>query len=234
MERLKADLHTHTADDPFDRIDYSAEMLIDSVAAAGVRVLAITCHELDVYSPYLADYARRRGVLLVPGIEKFIEKKHVLILNPAPEHLSAHTFDEFRAIGRRGAVFIAPHPYYPAPHSLLSDFVRNIDLFDAVEYCSVYFRGANPNRWAERIAKARGLPMIGTSDTHWLPYHDATISHITAEPTVDGVLDAIRAGRVELETKPLPLARAAHAVSDALAGLADEYVRGRRAEDVAP
>ena len=45
MERLKADLHTHTADDPHDRLNYSAEMLIDTVAAAGVRVLAITCHE---------------------------------------------------------------------------------------------------------------------------------------------------------------------------------------------
>ncbi|NUM53074.1 MAG: hypothetical protein HUU46_05470 [Candidatus Hydrogenedentes bacterium] len=234
MERLKADLHTHTADDPFDRLEYSAEMLIDAVAAAGVRVLAITCHELNVYCEYLSDVARRQGVLLVPGIEKFIEGKHVIILNPAPEHLAAHTFQEFRALGRRGAVFIAPHPYYPAPHSLLSDFTRNIDLFDAVEYCSLYFRAVNPNRWAESAAKAHGLPMIGTSDTHWLPYDDSTFSWITAEPTIEGVLDAIRAGRVEVETQPRKIVRAARAVAGALTGLTEEYLLGKRDKDATP
>lgn len=128
----------------------------------------------------------------MPGIEKFIEGKHVLILNPAPEHLSAHTFAEFRALGRLGAVFVAPHPYHPAPHSLMGDLTRNIDLFDAIEYCSLYFRGINPNRWAERVAKTHNLPMLGTSDTHWLPYQDSTISWITADRTIESVLDAIR------------------------------------------
>ncbi len=234
MERLKADLHTHTADDPFDRLDHSAEMLIESAAGAGVRVLAITCHELNIYSEYLAKFAGKCGVLLIPGIEKFIEGKHVLILNPAREHLAAHTFQEFRALGRRGAVFIAPHPYYPAPHSLLSNLVRNIDLFDAIEFCSLYFRAINPNRWAESMAKSHGLPMIGTSDTHWLPYDDSTFSWITAEPTIEGVLDAIRAGRVEVQTKPREFMPFARAISGALRGLTAEYLAGKRHEDTAP
>ncbi|HRK33514.1 MAG TPA: PHP-associated domain-containing protein [Candidatus Hydrogenedentes bacterium] len=223
MERLKADLHTHSADDPHDRLDFSAEMLIDAVAEAGVDVLAITCHELKVHSTYLADYACRRGVLLIPGIEKFIEGKHVLILNPSPDHLSAHTFAEFRAIGRRGAVFIAPHPYYPAPASLLNKFVPNIDLFDAVEYCSLYLTGLNLNPWAERVAKKHGLPMIGTSDTHWLPYENTTFSWITAERSLEGVLDGIRAGRVEVETRPKPLLPAIRSAVGAIKGMAAEY-----------
>jgi predicted metal-dependent phosphoesterase TrpH len=228
LERLKADLHTHTADDPFDRLAHSAEMLIDAVAAKGVRVLAITCHELNIYSDYLGDFARKRDIVLIPGIEKFIEEKHVLILNPAPEHLSAHTFQEFRALGRRGAVFIAPHPYYPAPHSLLSDFIPNIDLFDAVEYCSLYFHALNLNRWAESAAKAHGLPMVGTSDTHWLPYDDSTFTWITAEPTVEGVLDAIRGGRVEVDTRPRKIVPTARAVKEAVFGLTEEYLLGKR------
>lgn len=231
MERLRADFHTHSADDPFDTLDYSAEMLIDSVAEAGVDVLAITCHELNVYSDYLADFAARRNVLLIPGIEKFIEGKHVLILNPASEHLSAHTFEEFRALGRRGAVFIAPHPYYPAPHSLMSKLVRNIDLFDAIEYCSLYFRGLNPNRWAERVARLHGLPMIGTSDTHWLPYDSSTCSWITADRTIESVLEAIRAGRVEVDTSPRRLAPAMRAVAGALRGTAAGYFSGNRDGD---
>jgi predicted metal-dependent phosphoesterase TrpH len=224
MEKLRVDVHTHSADDPFDRLDYSAEMLIDAVAKAGVDVLAITCHELNVYSAYLADFAARRNVLLIPGLEKFIEGKHVLILNPAREHLSAHTFEEFRMLGRRNAVFIAPHPYYPAPHSLMSKLLPNIDLFDAIEYCSFHFRGFNLNPWAERVAQQHALPMMGTSDTHALPYDDSTTSWLTAERTVDGVLDAIRAGRIEVNSRPKRFAPALRDAVGAVRGMAAEYI----------
>jgi hypothetical protein len=204
MKPLKADLHTHTADDPFDTLSYSAEMLIDAVAAAGLDVLAITCHDLNAYSERLAENARRRGVLLVPGVEKFIGPKHVLILNPHPEHLETKNFGELREIGRKDAAFVAPHPYYPTPSSLMGDLVRNIDLFDAIEWCSLYMRGANPNRWAARVAKRYGLPLLGTSDTHRLPYEDTTYSTIDADATPKGVVEAIRAGRITVETRPKP------------------------------
>ena len=59
MRRLKADLHTHSGDDPRDRIGYSSEQLIDRVAERGVDVLAITCHEANVYTESLAEYAQR-------------------------------------------------------------------------------------------------------------------------------------------------------------------------------
>ncbi|MDZ4861732.1 MAG: hypothetical protein SGI88_22385 [Candidatus Hydrogenedentes bacterium] len=231
MERLKADLHTHAADDPFDALDYSAEMLIDAVATAGVDVLAITCHELNVYSKYLAEYARGQGVLLIPGIEKFVEGKHVLILNPAPEHLSAHTFEEMRALGRRNAVFIAPHPYYPAPHSLMRKLLPNMDLFDAIEYCSLYFQSFNLNSWAERAARNHGLPMLGTSDTHALPYDDSTVSWLNAERSMDGVIDAVRAGRIEVETRPRRFVRATRDAAGAVRGIAADYLYSSREKD---
>lgn len=225
MKPLKADLHTHAADDPFDSLAHSAEMLIDAVAAAGMDVLAITCHDLNVYQDRLAAYARRRGVLLIPGIEKFISTKHVLILNPHPEHLEASTFEALRAIGRKGAAFIAPHPYYPAPSSLMRDLTRHIDLFDAIEWSSLYMRGLNPNRWAARTARRYGLPLLGTSDTHGLPYLDTTHTIIEAEPTVQGIIDAIRAGRVTLESRPKPSGTAVRAAFDAVRGIMLESVK---------
>ncbi len=201
MRRLKADLHTHTADDPYDQLGHSAEELIDAVAEQGFDVLAITCHERNAYNASLAEYARRHGVILVPGIEKFIELRHVLILNPHPDHLAAQTFDELREIGRRGAVFIAPHPYYPTPNSLMGQLTKHIDLFDAIEWCSLYMRGLNLNRRAARVARRYELPLVGTSDTHSLPYNSRTFSWIDAEPTVEGIVEALRAGRVEVETQ---------------------------------
>jgi predicted metal-dependent phosphoesterase TrpH len=224
MKRLKADPHTHAADDPFDTLSHSAEMLIDAVAAAGMDVLAITCHDLSLYTHRLFEYAGRRNVLLIPGIEKFVSAKHVLILNPDPEHLQATTFDELREIGRRDAAFVAPHPYYPAPSSLLGDLVRNIDLFDAIEWSSLYMRTVNPNRWAARTASRYGLPLLGTSDTHGLPYEDTTYSWIEAEPTAWGVVEAIRAGRVTLETRPKPARAALRSAFDAVRGIMLESV----------
>lgn len=203
MNRLKADFHTHTSDDPIDPVPFSAEALLDETARRGFQVIAITCHERRVWSPVLAEYARRRGVLLVPGTEALIEGKHVVLLNPDEEQMKARTFAELRALGRRDAAVLAPHPFYPTSSSLWGGLTRNIDLFDAVEHCSLYFTGINPNRRAARVARKHGLPLLGTSDTHDFPYQDTTFTWVDVdEVTVAGVIRAVRAGRVELETEP--------------------------------
>jgi hypothetical protein len=204
MQRLKADFHTHSGDDPRDDIEYSSETLIDSVAQCGVDVLAITCHEANVYTERLARYAAARNVLLIPGMEMLIEGVHVVCLNPDSEQEQARTFDDLRALGRRDAVFIAPHAFFPIDSALKEKLIEHIDLFDAVEYCTMYCTGINFNRRAEQVAQRFDLPMVGTSDTHVMPYADSTISWIEAERSVDGVLDALRSGRVEVETRPRP------------------------------
>ena len=58
---LKVELHTHTADDPVDRIPHSTRELIDGAAALGYYAVAVTLHDrqLDV-AP--RSYADDRGV----------------------------------------------------------------------------------------------------------------------------------------------------------------------------
>ena len=103
MRRLKADFHSHAAGDPRDHLLYSPEMLIQSAADEGIEVLALTCHEGVIFSDRLAQFADRKGVLLIPGIEQLVEGYHVLILNPDPEQARARTFAELRTLGRRDA-----------------------------------------------------------------------------------------------------------------------------------
>lgn len=215
MIPLKADLHAHTADDPNDAIEYSTEALIDTAAKLRYDVLAVTCHNALVFTDALREYARRRDVLLVPGIEKTVEGKHVLVLNPDAEQVAATTFGELRCLGRRDAAFIAPHPFYPTRHSLRSKLLGHIDLFDAIEYCSLYAYGCNLNRRAVRVARGFGLPMVGTSDAHGFPYRDTTFTWVRAEPSVGGVIQAIRDGRVQPETRPRPALEAASAAFSA-------------------
>ncbi|HPC16877.1 MAG TPA: PHP-associated domain-containing protein [Candidatus Hydrogenedentes bacterium] len=206
MPRLKADLHTHCADDRYDRVAFSAETLIDTVAEQGYDVLAIACHVRLVHTPALVEYARRRGVLLMPAIELMVEGKHIVVLNPSEAAARASTFAELRAADRRESVVLAPHPYYPDPSCLHGRLVENIDLFDAVEYCATYKRLLNPNWPAVRTARRFGLPMIGSSDIHAMPHCAHTFTWIDAEEaSVAGIVRAIRAGRVEVETSPRPL-----------------------------
>lgn len=210
MLRLKADLHTHTADDPKDRVRYSAETLIDAAAQLNVNVLGIACHERLAHTRRLAAYASRRGILLVPGIELLVEGRHVVVLNPDEAQAAATTYAELQRLGSRDGVILAPHPFYPDPACLRGQLLKHIDLFDAIEYACVYVPGLNPNRKAAAVAERYGLPLIGTSDTHALPYCDSTFTWIEAEErSVAAVVDAIRHGRVEVQTRLRPFGQLA-------------------------
>lgn len=101
---------------------------------------------------------------------------------------------------------MAPHPYYFERSCLKAKLIEHIDVFDAIEYCCLYLPGINMNRKAVVAAQRYGLPLIGTTDTHAFPYCDSTFSWIEAEEaTIPGVIEAVRAGRVTIETRPRPL-----------------------------
>ena len=79
---LKADLHLHTCDGVIEKdIPYNAFELIDRGMKNGYEVLSITNHDSVTFSRYLRDYARKRGIVLIPGIELTLKRKHVLIYN---------------------------------------------------------------------------------------------------------------------------------------------------------
>src|ERR1700704_1469631 len=91
---LKVELHAHTADDPVDRIPYSGVELIDRAAELGYGALAITLHERQLGLQRLAPYAAERGVVLIPGVERTIEGRHVLLLNFNAGAEEVRTFDD--------------------------------------------------------------------------------------------------------------------------------------------
>jgi hypothetical protein len=153
-------------------------------------------------------------VLLIPAIEVSIENRHVVLLNPDARQAAVSTFGELRRLGRRDGAILAPHPFYPASASLRGKLIEHIDLFDAIEYCSVYRRGLNMNRKAVAAARNYRLPLIGTSDAHGLPYTGYTFSWVEAEEvSVAGVIQAIRARRVSVESRPQPWSEVSKVIS---------------------
>jgi predicted metal-dependent phosphoesterase TrpH len=201
---LKVELHAHTADDPLDRIPYSSHQLIDRAAALGYDAVAITLHDRQLDLRPLAPHAAERGVVLIPGIERTIEGRHVLLLNFSRETEGVRSFDDLARLKQRETgLVVAPHPYYPAPHSLFGRLHRHADLFDAVEYNAMYTASLNFNVAAERWARAHGKPMVGNGDLHRLEQLDTTYSIVDANRDPASICRAIRSGCVRVVTRPL-------------------------------
>jgi predicted metal-dependent phosphoesterase TrpH len=199
---LKVDLHLHTAEDPNDRVSYTAKELISKAADQGFEVLAITNHECLTFNKRLSAYARERGILLIPGMEINVRHRHVLFLNPPPGK-RVSDFSSLSALRRPDNLIIAPHPYYPNPRSLNGYLLRNLQLFDAIEYCHFYSSRINFNRKAVALSKLHGMPLVGNSDTHFLPQLGTTYSLIYAEKDPEAIFEAIRQRRIEVVTRPL-------------------------------
>src|SRR5215210_3703555 len=101
LTMLKVDLHTHTADDPIDRIPHSATELIDRAATLRYDALAITLHDRQLDIRRLIPYAVERGVVLISGIERTIQGRHVLLLNFKRGVEDVRTFDDLGRLKRR-------------------------------------------------------------------------------------------------------------------------------------
>jgi predicted metal-dependent phosphoesterase TrpH len=222
---LKVELHAHTSDDPVDDIPYSTPRLIDRAAELGYHALAITLHDHQLDVRPFATYAADRGLTLIPGIERTIEGRHVLLLNFSSATESVHSFDDLAQLKshERGLV-VAPHPFYPVGVSLREKMDRYAHLFDAVEYNAMFTTVLNFNTQAARWARMHGKPMIGNGDVHRLRQLDSTYSLVDAEPDADAICEAIRDLRVDVHAQPLSIAAAATIMGQILAG---EFTKGR-------
>ncbi len=202
---LKVDFHTHTADDPEETIRYSSRELIDKAQRLGFDAICITNHNAVSADGYLRDYASERDIVLIPGVEIDIRGKHVLVINAREDILKASSFDDLRRLRTPECLVIAPHPYFPGTSSLRGKMWKNIDIFDAIEFSWFYHRYINFNAFAVRMAAKRGLPVIGTSDCHSLSRFGRTYSLVEAEKDAGSIVEAVRAGRVEIVASPLNL-----------------------------
>lgn len=212
---LKVELHAHSADDPVDAIPHSTAQLIDRAAALGYQALAITLHDRQLDVRKYESFAAERGVTLIPGIERTIRGKHVLLLNFSRDCEDVRTFDDLAALRRREAgLVIAPHPFFPGSTCLRRAIDHYRGVFDAVEYNGMFTSTLNFNVGAVRWAHVHGKPMVGCGDIHRLRQLGSTYSLVDAEPNADAICTAIRAGRVQVQATPRSWASAIGIMAD--------------------
>lgn len=214
---LKTELHAHTSADPHDYIPHSTTELIDRAAELGYDALAVTLHDRCLDVAPLRHYADSRGITLIAGIEKTIERKHVLLLNFGAEVEDVNSFEALGELKRSqpAGLVIAPHPFYPAASCLGRLLDRHADLFDAVELNAFYTSGLNQfNRAAIRWARQREKSVVANADVHRLKQLGNAFSLVDAAPDPDAICAAIRAGKVDIRTSPLSIFAAATYIAD--------------------
>jgi predicted metal-dependent phosphoesterase TrpH len=205
---IKIDLHIHTHDDPKDAVDYSAHELLERAHTLGFRVLAITLHDAVFGRKEVFADAAAMGILLLPAAEMRLHGADVIVLNVTAEEMAElKSFDDLRRLrAQRGdSIFtIAPHPFYMFGGSIGSRLLREIDCFDAIEFCHFHIGLFNPNRRAKKVASRFAKPLIATSDAHRL---HAFGRHYTSIPkpsalTAENVFAALRSGPLRLTSPP--------------------------------
>lgn len=204
---LKASLHVHTKEDPCDYIRYDAFEFLDRAHELGFEVIAFTCHERVIYTKELRAYAKKIGILLIPGIEVNLGG-HILILNADKEAETLKTLSDLQKYrSKRPEIFtIAAHPFFPSPPKtilcLKDKLEPNINLFDGIEQSWFYSRLINWNKPAQALATKKGLPYIATSDIH-IPeqMHNGHVL-IEADKNIESVLEALREKRFTSVVKP--------------------------------
>ena len=208
---IKLDLHIHTLDDPKDKIDYSAHQLLERARGLGFGVLAITLHDTVFDRAEVFADAKAMGILLIPAAEVRLRGADVVMLNvTADEIAQLQNFQDLRKLraARGPSLFtFAPHPFYVLGASIGTRLIREIDCFDAIEWCHFYKGWFNPNRRAERVAAKHDKCLLATSDAHRL---SAFGSHFTSIPrpsemNAENVFAALRQGPVRLTSPPSSL-----------------------------
>lgn len=203
---LKAELHSHCSLDPRDyRVcRYTPEELINTAAKHGYEILAITCHNMDIWTEDLSDYARNQGITLIPGMEATTEQtRHILTYNFHTGSENLNTLKKIHERSTEDTLVIAPHSFFPGPSCLGGLLEKNLHIFDAIECSGFQVRGVDFNRKSIALAEKAEKPLVACSDVHFLWQLGRTVTWIYAEPNVRSILNSIKQGLVRIEMSPL-------------------------------
>jgi hypothetical protein len=182
---MKIDFHVHT----YRSIDAvpNPRQVVKYARKLGLDALAITDHNRLFPASEARRLSREFGPLIIPGIEggNIAAQKHWIALGIFHPSESPAINTILSLIRREGGVSIAPHPHTRLGYADYAD--RG---FDAVEALN----GSEPQSNA-RIRNTRKIPEVGGSDAHALLMMGHIWTHVDADGTLDGVLEAVRHGR---------------------------------------
>ncbi len=202
---LSVELHAHSSasHDGRDPID----LLLEQAQAIGLDALAITDHDRIDASLDAADRAADYGLIGIPGIEITTAAGHLLGIGITDRIEAGLSFVEtVDAIHDHGGIAVVPHPFQESRHGVAKHLDGDeIAVADAIEVYNSRLLVGLGNRRARRFAARRGLPQVAGSDAHISEMVGQARTLIDVdERSVQGIVDAIRAGRTQTEGQRTP------------------------------
>ncbi|MCX6816230.1 MAG: PHP domain-containing protein, partial [Candidatus Aenigmarchaeota archaeon] len=192
---MLVELHTHTKYSRGTKIPVEAlntpEEMVKHAKNIGLGAIAITDHDKIEGAWEAKKYARKYGVIVIPGEEVSTANGHLLGLGIEewikPGMAVEETID---IIHDQGGIAIGDHPF-----DIKNEGIGSLaSLTDAVEVFNALNTEKISNMRARRFAKIHKMPAVAGSDAHWTEMVGHGINEIDASG-VDGILKAIKKGR---------------------------------------
>lgn len=202
---LEVELHAHS-DASHDGRD-PVSLLLEQAAAVGLDALAVTDHDTIEASLAAERMASEYGLIGIPGIEITSRAGHVLGLGIREQVPANLPFSETVArIRDLGGIAIVPHPFQRSRHGVAHRVTDTaLANADAIEVYNSRLLTGRANRRAERFAREHNVPMTAGSDAHVSEMVGQAPTQIeVTEESVEGILEAVRAGRTSFEGKRTP------------------------------
>src|ERR1700683_3175087 len=137
MPQYRVEFYSHCLGDPVDsNLSHTLFQSIDRAKEVGLAAIAVPWHRRVCAVPEAFAYARERGILLIPGMEAEVDRRHLVVLNLTEGDLPPDTtWNQVRALRLRKpeVLVLAPHPFYPHPSCLGKVMSDHADCIDAAE-----------------------------------------------------------------------------------------------------
>ncbi|MBN2190202.1 MAG: PHP domain-containing protein [Candidatus Aureabacteria bacterium] len=206
--KIKVDFHIHSSEDYVETVMEkeklpTPEEYIYKAKELGFDAISFTNHSTWFDEDKYSSVASRNGIILFPGIEMCINRKHVLLYN-FPKGSWIESFEQLKALKNGSNLVIAAHPYFWAGKCLGGELEKNIALFDGIEISHFFTEWFDLNTKAAITAKKHNLPLLSFSDSHKIRMFGRNHAFLyVREKSVKGIIDAVKARRVENVAPPM-------------------------------
>ncbi|HHW05706.1 MAG TPA: PHP domain-containing protein [Methanothermobacter sp.] len=173
--------------------------ILKKAISIGLNAIAIADHDTIQGSKIAEKEAKNfKNIIVIPAMEISTSKGHIVALGIQDEIKKGVTPHEaIDKIHEQAAVAIIPHPFVRYREGLFVK-IQNLNA-DAIETLNSRYIFGYSNWRAEKFAKKKNLPMIGSSDAHFVAAIGSCFTQIDSEPDTDDILNAIKKGK----TKPM-------------------------------
>jgi len=201
---MLVELHTHTHHSrqkkvPIEGLN-SPEEMVRHAKKIGLGAIAITDHDQIKGAIEAKRFAKKYGMIVIPGEEVSTESGHMLCLGINEFVEPGMSVEEsIDAVHDQGGIAIGDHPFDIKGEGIGALAAKT----DAVEIFNAINVERFSNNRAKKFASLHGMPVVAGSDAHCIEMLGHGVNEINAD-SVDSILKAIKKGRVEIRTKYIP------------------------------